>query len=506
MIKILKLNLFYLFGPFLLFVCQQTLGMGINTPHIKAGTSQIKGRIIRQINTSKDSVFVNIIVVYTVSGGHTKYKSAVDKSGRFSINVDVETDISLVNINTSINPEKYLLVKLKSGGITNIDISYNLDNGIKNIDIKPAMNKYDMTHGLEVVGKMIDHRSGRSAELLHEKSTDYFLNYTKTILSERLDILNKDTLLSKDLREVLSKDFRLFLYDAHVFDYERQMLLNYKSLKDDQSKKPEIQKINKSYYRFLKDFNLNDPQYLNCFTFPEFQKEILQNDIIGLPEIGESDISTWLASVKAILSDLVGFDEGPYYDILAVHAYGRQLNEEIRPLTETQEKNITSYWKNGEIAKILFRKNRQVIESDKFKIPTVVNDISSVPGDKVMETILSKYKNKVVLIDLWATWCGPCLDAMQQFRSTKSAFHNSDVVFVYLTNGSSPKKIWQEKIRGIGNEHYYLTSSQWEYIMTRFEFEYIPSYLLYNKKGVLINKFQAFPGSDKVKGMITGLL
>ena len=223
---------------------------------------------------------------------------------------------------------------------------------------------------------------------------------------------------------------------------------------------PEIQSIDRSYFRFLKDFKLNDPQYLHTFTFPEFQNLILQNEVLGLPAIGESDISSWLASVKAILADLVGFDEGPYYAILAANAYGRQLNEQLEPLSEKQKEHITNYWKNGEIAKILFRKNQQVIELDKVKSPLVVNDISSVPEDKVMETIVSKYKDKVVFIDLWATWCAPCLEAIKQFRGTKGDFRDKDVVFVYLTNGSSPQKLWEEKIKGIGDEHYYLTDAQ----------------------------------------------
>ena len=76
---------------------------------------------------------------------------------------------------------------------------------------------------------------------------------------------------------------------------------------------------------------------------------------------------------------------------------------------------------------------------------------------------------------------------------------------MYLTNGSSPRKLWEEKIKGIGDEHYYLTASQWNYIMDHFEFEAIPSYLIFNKEGLLVNKFTAFPGNIKVKDMIKNL-
>lgn len=147
-----------------------------------------------------------------------------------------------------------------------------------------------------------------------------------------------------------------------------------------------------------------------------------------------------------------------------------------------------------------------MIKLAKWKSPVIINDISSVSDEKVIETILGKHKNKVVFIDFWATWCVPCLDAMQQFRTTKGEFYDKDVVFVYLTNGSSPKKLWEEKIKGIGSEHYYLTASQWNYVMEHFSFEGIPSYLLYNKKGVLGNKFTAFPGNEKVRAMINDIL
>src|SRR5690606_36567098 len=130
----------------------------------------------------------------------------------------------------------------------------------------------------------------------------------------------------------IAKDYRLFLYTGHVFDYEAEMKRNYRNATQDIVGEPEIQKIDRSYFRFLKDFNLNDPQYLHTFTFAEFQNLILQNEVLDLPKIGDNDIPSWLASVKAILADLIGFDEGPYYDILAANAYAHQLNEEIKPL------------------------------------------------------------------------------------------------------------------------------------------------------------------------------
>lgn len=507
MIKMKGLYFLYIFCFLFLLSSKSAVDGGLNKPTIIAGTAKITGTILKTNNTAKDSIIVNVIVLHPISGENVQYKALVDQSGKFAIDVEVETNISLIGLYTSIKTRKLLFAKLKSGGVTNINIAYNSDNNIEKIDVTPSMDQNDITKGFEVMDKMTQYRSSRTLQSLYDKPTDYFLNSVKTSISERLTIVKNDTLLSQELKGVLSNDLRLWMYKINAFNYEELMMLNYRNTTNsDKNKKPDLQKIDRTYYHFLKDLRLNDIQYLNCFTFQDFQKEILQNVIIGLPEIGESNIPSWLKNVKAILSSLIGFDNGQYYDILVANAYGRQLTEELRPFSERQKENIKSYFKNGEIAKILFRKNQKVIELDKFKTSVVVNDISSVPDDKVIETIVAKYKNKVVFIDFWATWCAPCLDAIQEFRSAKKGFHNKDVVFVYLTDGSSPKKLWEEKIKGIGNEHYYLKASQWTYIMEQFKFEYIPSYLLFDKKGKLINKFSAFPGNEKVTKMIENQL
>lgn len=506
MTKKVQLLLFCIFCFVFSLQAQQLRSKTTATTVIKAGTSKLTGSIKSPNVSNKDSLYVHLLVPNPISGEFVRYKTLVDQSGKFTFNAPIETTISLARLHTDLNMEQYLLVKLINDGVTNLNVTYNADDEIEKINVTPAANKNDMTEGLEVYNKMMAYKSGRAPEQLYNKSTAYFLDYAKTIFLGRTTVLKNDTLLSKELKEMLFKDARLYIYGRHVLDYKAEMMFNYNNTSDDKSKNPDIQKIDKTYFRFLKEFNLNDPQYLQCFTFLEFQKQILENETIGIPKIRESSIPSWLASVKTILADLVGFNKGPYYDILVANAYARQLTEEIRPLSEKQKKNITAYWKNGEIAKILLRKNQQVVELNKAKSAVVVNDISSVPADKVMETIISKYKNKVVLIDLWATWCIPCLNAMERFRSAKGEFLGKDVVFVYLTDPSSPRKLWEEKIKGIGNEHYYLTAAQWKYIMDHFGFEAIPSYLLYDKKGELITKFTAFPENARVTAMINSLL
>lgn len=371
MITIMKLN--YLWICSLLFFLSCNVATEINTDAttIVAGTSKITGRIITPANQNKDSIVVTITVLHPISGENVRHEILADQSGKFSLDFDMETQTSYLGLHTSISLYNTLYIKLINNDSTHIDIAYNSNRDIKNVEVMPAMNKYDMMQTMAVLFKMVDYiPNDPNWKPLHfyNKSINEFLDYAKSAASKRMALfVDNDKLFSKEFKGFIAKEYRLFWYTGNIFNYEAVMKRDYRNATRDTVNIPKIQKIDRSDFRFLKDFNLNDPQYLHTFTFPEFQNAILKNKTLGLPVIGESDIPSWLAIVKGILADLVGFDEGPYYDILAANAYARQLNEEVKPLSAKQKENITHYWKYGEIAKILFRKNEQVIELDKVK-------------------------------------------------------------------------------------------------------------------------------------------
>ncbi|WP_285008197.1 TlpA family protein disulfide reductase [Pedobacter faecalis] len=504
--KFIKFDVLCLITFLFLFSCRQAEATVIDTPAIVSGTAKLSGRIITPEGAIKDGTKVKITVPHQVSGEFVKYEAAVDRSGNFSIDAEVETSVSYIHFSTSLDPSAPLLLKLRSDTLTHLEITYTENLDVLSVGVSPEMNLQDVKRGFEVIRDMIEYPPRGIPEPLYDKSIDYFLTTSKSELSERSEVVKNDKLISKELKQVLYDDLRLLFYRGAVFNYGAAMKANYRRSGGDTSKAVVIQKIDRSYYRFLKDLELNSPGYLYAFSFWEFQRELLENEILYIPPIGDSDVESWLSTVKGVLSDLVGFEGGLYYDLLAANAYGKQLTEGLKPFNKKQEKNIRNYWGDGEIAKILFRKNQKVVQLAKFKSPVVVNDVSKMTPEEVINNIVAQHADKVILIDLWATWCGPCLEAMQRFRPTKAEFYDKDVVFVYLTNPSSPVKLWKEKIAGIGSEHYYLSNAQWQYIMNRYKFDAIPSYLLFNREGKLVRKFTAFPENEVVKDMLISLL
>ena len=122
-----------------------------------------------------------------------------------------------------------------------------------------------------------------------------------------------------------------------------------------------------------------------------------------------------------------------------------------------------------------------------------------VKPESILQTILDRYKGKAVLIDMWATWCGPCRAGHKAMAPMKEQMKGQNVQFVYITSPSSPMSTWQEMIKEIDGDHYYLTKEQYSYILAKYESSGIPTYAVYNTQGEQTYKVIGFPGNEEIR-------
>lgn len=454
-------------------------------PKFEAGMAKISGKLIGfERPEGGGKLVVELGFGNVVTGEKAHYETDLKDDNSFAFEVPVDRDLLCVWVTVSNDKSYYasILTTLSTHRETTIEIMYDKNGKTVSMQGYANMTDADMIHSYDIMGRLL---VGGNVERGVMDEFEYMI----AIMDENVQIVHNDSLLSQPVKQCIEYEFRL-LYGHLMWEWAQRM------------DKLDI------YYKFLRYLNLNDPQYLSMgnYYIATFQ-DLLQTDALAIPSIGETPVAEWLAEVKATLADVVGFSEGQFYDLLVSNAYGRQFEMESRSLSEKQIANINDYFSDDKaaFAEILLRHNTEIEKLAAGVSELVINETPDVPNEQLLDAIIAKHKGKVVVIDFWATWCAPCLQAMKQIREMKSEFNPDGVAYVYLT-GSSPEELWHEMIPGIGGIHYRLSEEQWVYLMEQFDFEGIPSYAIIDSEGNVHDSFTGYPGNDRMKKIIKGLL
>ena len=115
---------------------------------------------------------------------------------------------------------------------------------------------------------------------------------------------------------------------------------------------------------------------------------------------------------------------------------------------------------------------------------TLVSATPDVAPDKVFDAIVAPHKGKVVMVDLWNTWCAPCRMAMAETEPEKSGdLSSDDIVWIYIADESSPKVKYLLTINTLKGIHYYLDDAQINALHERFGVRGVPFYILVDRTG-----------------------
>jgi thiol-disulfide isomerase/thioredoxin len=190
------------------------------------------------------------------------------------------------------------------------------------------------------------------------------------------------------------------------------------------------------------------------------------------------------------LKTLFGIQQGLASDVMFAQDNCRKIVEEISPVDDKKLKTIQQQITIPFIADYVALCNNQAIarlEANKKKTGFVVNETPKTEAAKIFDAIIKKYKGKLIYVDFWATWCAPCRSGIEQIKPLKEELAGKDIVFVYITNPTSPQNTWSNMIPDIKGEHYRVTTDEWNFLTSMFNISGIPHYVLVGKSGEIIN-------------------
>ena len=128
---------------------------------------------------------------------------------------------------------------------------------------------------------------------------------------------------------------------------------------------------------------------------------------------------------------------------------------------------------------------------DKLIMKTDVNVAGMTEGKEILKKLLEPYKGKIVLIDVWGTWCGPCKAALKHSQEEYKRLAKYDIQYVYFAN-SSPKDSWENVIKeydvtGPNVAHFNLPKEQQSAIERYLKVNSYPTYKLVDPQGNVLD-------------------
>lgn len=135
---------------------------------------------------------------------------------------------------------------------------------------------------------------------------------------------------------------------------------------------------------------------------------------------------------------------------------------------------------------------------EKLKEGAVVENFSFVDLEGKSVSLMD-YKDKIIYLDLWASWCGPCINT---FRTKTPFFEkklegNPDIVLMYISIDEQPEP-WKNYLskNKMGGVHLFAGKGFEAEIMKYFKVWGIPRYLIIGKDNKIIDVNAPRPGDE----------
>lgn len=147
--------------------------------------------------------------------------------------------------------------------------------------------------------------------------------------------------------------------------------------------------------------------------------------------------------------------------------------------------NIYPNYRNAQIIQKLIEDANNVLrtaDGQQLSLPSMPN----VKGDSLDLTDIFK-KNKLTLIDCWASWCQPCREEMPNIKQLYKKYHRKGLEIVGISFDDD-KTVWEKAIKEMElNWKHVSELKAWDNIMTlQYGITYIPFTILVDSNGTII--------------------
>lgn len=449
----------------------------------------ISGEIKNSSNDNNVSIIINN--PYEASNSQS-YKGKVDSKGKFRIDIPLSKS-STAFLRTSsgtlgliITPNDSVHCTFSSSNMLN-KIRFEGKNSNQYNYFVKYLNEFGDQHGY----------------FFKSDYSDVFNMDPIQFKKYRQEKVEKDLAFLKEYsnNNLISEDFKTFAEVEIKYSYYYG-LLSYHSFKKNFKKIEE--QLPDDFYNEINDTLFKHDEYLYSDNYIQATRIY-----VSLLNVGTyTTPNSYFPKAMSVSSELLSGKTLFSYQLITL---SRMLQTDAS--STLKDSLISSFLQKcpyNEYNSVITNNYKKNIEASKKNIPNNIleSKFETVEGKEItFRDMLKNFKNKVIYIDVWASWCGPCKVEMPSSMALKDKFKNEDVVFIYFSidkNEAAWKKaIDNWKISGI----HYLHKEGIESIFSKhFNIIGIPHYILLDKNGQTIFPSAVRPSSKSIESSIRTLL
>jgi thiol-disulfide isomerase/thioredoxin len=253
---------------------------------------------------------------------------------------------------------------------------------------------------------------------------------------------------------------------------DRALLKRFQDMSDEfkQAKEEDYEALNEKHKELIEQFN----------AF--FQRDDVQAAIEESVDAIETEVA---------ISDSI-YPDALLRDFSRAQKLYERLDHNRKPLNRTQMA-VLNQIQLPAVRSTLLAENDKFINMQKAEVANAEclrpsSDVEGLTdGEAILRKILEPFKGRIVYLDIWGTWCGPCKDKLKESHFVKDQLKDFDIVYLYLAN-TSPEESWKNVIKeynltGPNCVHYNLPKAQQRAVEQFLNVDSFPTYKLIDKQG-----------------------
>ncbi|GGG97619.1 hypothetical protein GCM10011416_14570 [Polaribacter pacificus] len=327
-------------------------------------------------------------------------------------------------------------------------------------------------------------------------------DYTEYNSLNESDFLTREAMLNKSYLSYLDsfanipEEFAQFERDE-LYNYHLLSLIKYEFLHGYYTKQPDF-KVSKD---FLKE--LEGVDYVNEKAYKlrgSYNKLVIEHFKRKASDFSESEgLDEYLAKLK-VFGDIPN-DHIKNDLLLSAAKYDIGYTDDF----EKYYKNYLSVSTSDENDKIITEKYQGLKKLTLGQPSPVFKDYVNHAGGT---TSLADFKGKYVYIDVWATWCAPCLAEVPSLKKIEKQYHGKNIEFLSISiDIEKVRPAWRKMVtdKKLGGTQLIAESDWSSEFIKEYQINSIPRFIMIDPSGKIVNSNAPRPSSPELLDLFNEL-